>query len=186
MKTFKFCAVVLLCASSANVWSQSSPKASNPDASLYSPIFQGKITINAIPHDIHAANFTLMTSWIPGPTNKGILRFKVHGWVEERPHTQTEAVADGHGNFVESDSGTIYNDGIPLYLQQLRSCMFDLLMYDDAGFKLREIPLVFVGGVDGVTALLTSLDANDSVPMSAEEYRHSIKGSWNIEWSGCP
>lgn len=171
---------------SFSIFAQSSSNIPSPEASLFSPVFQGKIVIHVITQDIHAANFTLVTSWIPGSSGKGVLRFRVHGWVDEKPLGATAAVADEHGNFVESDPGAIYNTGIPHYLQQLLGCRFYLVMYDDAGFKLREIPLEFVGGIDGSTALLSSLDANDSVPMSADEYRHSIKGTWNIEWSSCP
>ena len=66
--------------------------------------------------------------------------------------------------------------------------MLSLDIYDEGGFVLQKIPIVFEKTVDDHT-VVTGLSANDSSQMDLNNYQSFLsskpESSWNIEWS-CP
>jgi hypothetical protein len=72
-------------------------------------------------------------------------------------------------------------------LRRVHACLITLNLYDVDGFILRRIDVPLMQGVDD-NAKLSSLDANESVQMDANEYRSLLgnskaSGSWNVSWA---
>src|SRR5262249_49564438 len=119
-------------------------------------------------------NFSLTTSWIPGENHKGMLRYKIN--VAPQPTEPPDPVLAS-----DEDTATL--------MKRVHSCSIFVNLYDQDGFVLRRIHVIFDQGVDE-NVKLRSLYANEAVQMDAQEYRTFIgkadgteAGSWNMSWN---
>jgi hypothetical protein len=121
--------------------------------------------------------FTLKTSWIPGADHKGMFRYIMSAFPK-----QTSIIADTAKN-PELDSPKKIED----FVKRVNSCTINLVLHDTDGFLLRKIPVEFSYKV-GEDAHISSLAANDSDQMDAEEYKKFLGDSpmpesWSVTWA---
>ena len=76
------------------------------------------------------------------------------------------------------------NEADAAILNRLALCSISLELHDKDDFVLRKHVMPFKKMLDGESAQLNSLLANDVFQMNAEEYRQFLSGgSWTISWS---
>lgn len=153
---------LLLCA-------QTSGKNAVPSSSvtaLAKPIDFGIYSARMFSDDSRKVNFHLVTSWIPGESHKGMLRYKLSGLptLPDSPDMRTQEE----------------------FIKRVADCAIFLNLDDKSGFVLRKELVTFGLGVDN-DARISSLYANDSMQMDAQEYRELIgdstaSGFWNVSW----
>jgi hypothetical protein len=115
--------------------------------------------------------FHLVTSWIPGEKRQGMLRYKMVVFVP-KPLSDDPLKA------------TTTNEVDVAFLRRVAQCSMSLELHDKDDFVLRSHVMPFKKMVDGESAQLTSLLANDVFQMNAQEYRQFLNGgSWTISWS---
>lgn len=137
------------------------------------PHYGGDRSIRLFADDPRAFYFTLSSSWIPGADRKGQFRYILSSWVAKpAPEDLTKPAPKGGW---ESSAA----------LERFHNCNTTLVLYDNGGFVLRRISVIFSRTVDA-DSKVTSLDANDSAPMDLTEYRGFLKTdaktSWQIAW----
>lgn len=128
------------------------------DASLAQAVGRGIERVALFDNTKRKVYFMLLTSWIPGETGSGVIRYQV-----------------------EADSGDVTTpaaDSQFLRRIQLR-CRISAVITDNQDFKLRSIPLQFLA-IEDDDHKITNLEANDSVPMTKAEYT-SIS-TWSPSW----
>jgi hypothetical protein len=117
----------------------------------------GSETVHVLKMESVLAHFTVQTSWIPGEARKGFFRYQITAG----PNTPT---AD--------DSA---------YIEKLHACDFAIRLYDNGGFLLRRIPVVFIRNVDN-DGKYTSISSNDIEQLDLIDYKAFLKGSWEMDW----
>lgn len=118
--------------------------------------------------------FALSTSWIPGESHKGMLRYKL--------------VASLKSKSVEEDMTTINrNDEIrERVMKRLEACPVYLRLSDADDFEVRQIRVGFDKIASQPEVRVVELVANSFVQMDASDYKLVLNGGgWNISW-GCP
>jgi hypothetical protein len=116
--------------------------------------------------------FTLSTSWISGPDNKGMLRYKMSA-APVKPPIDDE----------RSNSDPYSPGGIATIVNRAHGCVISVDFYDADEFILRRIDIPFSFGIDS-SARVIALIANDFVEMKANEYQKIVeKGLWAISWN---
>ncbi len=150
-----------------------------PIASLSKPVNMGIFDTRMFEDDAHKMRFKLETSWIPGEKNQGMMRYKLNMAVlkqtsmDEFNRSGVVIVPD------ESPAGDL--------IKRIYRCKVSLDLYDKGGFVLRKHDVSFLVGVDIQEAHPSSLIANESLQMTAPEYREfSTVGSWSISWTCAP
>ncbi len=151
-----------------------------PSRSTYSqtpafvrPNYWTHTTITPFDNSDKRMSFSLVTSWIPGNGHTGTIRIRMTGrpvdlTLEQQSHEMN--VPDAMEKFVER-TGT---------------CSYDLVLYDNNGFVLREVEsMPFTVSVDEASTPV-GLVASSSGQMDSSEYKQLVEGgSWNLKWS-CP
>ena len=172
-------ALILVC---CNVgWAGSPPqKGSNTPSHDYSKgVYLGNRRIRIFPDDPRNIQFLLLTSWIPGVEHKGFFRYQLSA------NVMAASLSD---QALYAATPPPQGWGIPETIERLQGCMLSLYLYDEGGFVLQKIPIVFEKTVDDHT-VVTGLSANDSSQMDLNNYQSFLsskpESSWNIEWS-CP
>lgn len=163
------CCFATLITSGVLSCAQTSSKNAKPSSSVTSlakPIDFGVYVARMFPDDSRKVNFHLVTSWIPGESHKGMLRYKLSGLptLPDSPDMRTQEE----------------------FIKRVADCAIFLNLDDKSGFVLRKELVTFGLGVDN-DARISSLYANDSLQMDAQEYRELIgdsaaSGSWNVSW----
>jgi hypothetical protein len=110
--------------------------------------------------------YTLTTSWIPGEDRKGRFRYKLDAYPEAE---KTYPAPNTLENLLKTDD-----------------CVIFLILRDAGDFELRNIPVSFGDVVDEDQKRI-KISANESVPMSADEYKSFVgspshSGRWLIGW----
>lgn len=138
------------------------------------PNSRGYQTLHVFADDPRPVFFDLVTSWVPGKDKKGELRFIVKSSVFDVPDEE------------QGDKPPVGGWGIPAVMGRLHNCEFKLVLYDQWGFVLEKVPLVFVGSVNEKSEV-TELTANDFTQMDMQDYRNYLKAveekSWNLNWA---
>jgi len=115
--------------------------------------------------------FHLVTSWIPGEQKQGMLRYKMVVFVPKP--LSDDPLKASTTNEVDA--------AIP---NRLALCCISLELHDKDDFVLRKHVMPFKRMVDGESAQLNSLLANDVFQINSQEYRQFLRGgSWTISWS---
>lgn len=144
-----------------------------PTVSLSKPVDWGSFSARMF-NDSKKVTFQLTTSWIPGEKQKGRMRYKLYAFPE----------SDGVGQAAATDPELAASE--EKIMRRVYECSILLNLYDVDGFVLRKVAIPLSLGVDDALRV-RRLSANDSVQMSAQEYRSFLgtakaSGAWNISW----
>ncbi len=124
--------------------------------------------------DPRAANFTLLTAWVPGDDQRGYLQYQITTTVPVASADQMKNVSPSQG--WEEDA----------YLKRMLNCSFYLQLHGAGGITSEKLPLRFIGDVTW-TNEYESLTANEVRQMDVTGYRSFLKAgprsSWTILWS---
>jgi hypothetical protein len=142
--------------------------------SLGAPRFDGAHKFAIFSDDPRAANFTLLTAWVPGDDHRGYLQYQITTTVPVAPADQMRSAAPPQG--WEEDA----------YLKRMLSCSFYLQLHGAGGLASEKLPLHFIGDVTW-TNEYESLTANEVLQMDMIMYRNFLQAgpspSWRILWS---
>lgn len=125
------CCFAILNTSGLLLYAQTSSKNAAPSSSVTSlakPIDFGIYSARMFSDDSRRVNFHLVTSWIPGESHKGMLRYKLSGLP-----TLPNAI----------DTGTQ-----EVFIKRVADCAIFLNLYDKSGFTLRKELITFGFGAD--------------------------------------
>lgn len=141
--------------------------------------FLGTRQIRIFEDDPRKFQFILLTSWIPGHEHKGFFRYQLSATVLSVPPSP---------NPLYKPTPPSQGWGIPETIDRLHNCMLFLDVFDDGGFVLQKIPLIFQRTVDDQSVTI-GLSANDSSQMDLHDYQSFLNAkpetSWDIGWA-CP
>jgi hypothetical protein len=141
-------------------------------ASLTAPKNWAPIAVRIFPELSDKVQFTLGTSWIPGEKSKGSMRYKLTA--RRQPDIGIQ----------------LRSEGTDFLLRNVSRCAIFVNLYDADEFLVRSIPVHFDFVVDEsiptATTLISELNANSAIQLSADEYRLFVHGgSWKPSWEGC-
>jgi hypothetical protein len=137
--------------------------------------WRGILSVPILSEDSRLILFSLTTSWIPGPSHKGVFRYRL----SMTPSKELEAKK-------VPAKAPPYGWAIADAVARLHECTYSLLALDSGGFILQRSPIIFstIVGDDGTAV---SLAANDYFAMDLAQYKDFLAAkpvqSWNIEWS---
>lgn len=145
------------------------------DESLAAALYRGEHKVRVLPGDPRDAVFNLTTSWISGEGHKGWFRYKVYAKPAFITHDEEVKNTEPKGGW-----------GDDVFIERLHSCQIWLNVYDEGGFVLRKIPVIFARDIDA-SGKISGMDTNDSVQMDATDYRRFTRvlpaaDSWDLAW----
>jgi hypothetical protein len=137
---------------------------------LSEPMDWQDFSVRMLPDSQVSMSYNLVTSWIPGPDHKGMLRYKLRaapdiymGQAEPKKYPEVATPVQ-----------------VDAFIRRIKKFQINLVFYDENGFIVRKIPIDFSFGVnedDNVASLV----ANEAVQMDMDEYKNLIaQGSWQI------
>jgi len=132
------------------------------DSLLMKRVSRGMQTAAVFNNSKREVVFFLWTSWIPGETREGVMRYQVRAYLGDTTKPATDS----------------------LFLRRVQlQCRISAELTDNQDFQLRSFPLQFLAMQDD-DHNTTSLEANDSVAMSKTEYSSISQANpaWSPTW----
>lgn len=162
-----------------NPTNRSVPQQSTEVQRLAKPVNWATLRLHLFTDTQMQMNFTMATSWIPGPDHQGMFRYRISA-EPELPSSKIEQLSHPEMYSVE---------GIEKFIHRVHDCSLFVELLDSDQFKLRSMLVTFQEEVDD-KAVLRGLYANSSEQMDANEYKsflgtESASGSWQVSRT-CP